>query len=65
MCAGASMNFYGVVALALLSLLSSVVATDIEGKRWAILVAGSNGYDNYRHQVYGFICNLNLPKFLL
>lgn len=22
------------------------------GKIWALLVAGSNGYDNYRHQVY-------------
>ncbi|XP_022987711.1 vacuolar-processing enzyme gamma-isozyme-like [Cucurbita maxima] len=24
--------------------------TDQPGKRWALLVAGSNGYDNYRHQ---------------
>lgn len=23
-------------------------------KQWAVLVAGSNGYYNYRHQVYAF-----------
>lgn len=22
-----------------------------QGTKWAVLVAGSNGYDNYRHQV--------------
>ena len=26
--------------------------TNFRGKRWAILIAGSNGYQNYRHQVY-------------
>ncbi|KAK8476422.1 hypothetical protein V6N13_065910 [Hibiscus sabdariffa] len=24
--------------------------SNVEGKRWAVLIAGSNGYDNYRHQ---------------
>lgn len=33
----------------------SVIVTVLEGKpatgkRWALLVAGSNGYENYRHQ---------------
>ena len=26
--------------------------TSRPGKRWAVLVAGSRGFDNYRHQVY-------------
>ena len=25
--------------------------TNLSGKRWAVLVAGSKHYDNYRHQV--------------
>ena len=25
---------------------------DAVGTRWAVLIAGSNGYGNYRHQVY-------------
>jgi len=25
-----------------------------EGTKWAVLVAGSNGYDNYRHQVINY-----------
>lgn len=28
----------------------SDATTEQPGKRWALLVAGSNGYDNYRHQ---------------
>ncbi|GMI89892.1 gamma vacuolar processing enzyme, asparaginyl endopeptidase 3, legumain gamma [Hibiscus trionum] len=24
--------------------------SNVEGKRWAVLIAGSNGYENYRHQ---------------
>lgn len=39
---------------------------ETQGTRWAVLVAGSNGYGNYRHQVfecliftlnYFFLCN--------
>ncbi|PKI74241.1 hypothetical protein CRG98_005362 [Punica granatum] len=30
--------------------LSRPTADSIEGTRWAVLVAGSNGYNNYRHQ---------------
>lgn len=29
-----------------------------EGQRWAILVAGSSGYGNYRHQVGFHLSNL-------
>jgi len=29
--------------------------SDEVGTRWAVLVAGSNGYGNYRHQVSWFI----------
>lgn len=48
------------VLLIALLLFSDIIAkresvdgasTDQPGKRWAILVAGSNGYENYRHQV--------------
>lgn len=35
--------------LASLTLLSAV-GTFAAGQNWAVLVAGSNGYDNYRHQ---------------
>lgn len=38
------------------------------GTRWAVLIAGSNGYWNYRHQVYLLYsppstCNLNFIQF--
>ena len=33
--------------------LSFVAAS--EGKHWALVVAGSNGWYNYRHQVYCFL----------
>lgn len=32
-------------------ILFVVSANSQEAKEWALLVAGSNGYDNYRHQV--------------
>ncbi len=34
-----------------LSLLRASVAAEM-GKNWALLVAGSNEYYNYRHQVF-------------
>lgn len=33
----------------------SDATTNQTGKRWALLIAGSYGYDNYRHQV-PFLC---------
>ena len=39
------------------------VTADAEPKQWAVLVAGSNGYYNYRHQVI-FYLNIMFPHFL-
>ncbi|KAG8296254.1 hypothetical protein J6590_060924 [Homalodisca vitripennis] len=40
------------VSVALPAALSSLVDVDKDkGQVWAVLVAGSNTYDNYRHQV--------------
>ncbi|KAM5579803.1 vacuolar-processing enzyme-like [Rosa sericea] len=58
------MSIQGLVVLLFLSVLSvsTIGSTLVEngststthhkskGKRWALLIAGSNGYDNYRHQ---------------
>lgn len=35
------------------------------GTRWAVLVAGSNDYSNYRHQVINLILNQLTKSFLL
>lgn len=34
------------------------------GKQWVVLVAGSRGWSNYRHQVYD-LNNLNFTLFLI
>lgn len=36
---------------------------DESGTRWAILLAGSNGYWNYRHQVIIIFFHLNISVF--
>lgn len=41
-----SHRFLLLAGLTLLSAVGSFAA----GQNWAVLVAGSNGYDNYRHQ---------------
>jgi glycosylphosphatidylinositol transamidase (GPIT) subunit GPI8 len=43
-----------IVLVSSLMLLGLACGYQLEngGKIWALLVAGSNGYDNYRHQVY-------------
>jgi glycosylphosphatidylinositol transamidase (GPIT) subunit GPI8 len=43
-----------IVLVSSLMVLGSACGYQLEngGKIWAVLVAGSNGYDNYRHQVY-------------
>ena len=33
------------------SLAEGLPAKPAKGKQWALLIAGSNGYGNYRHQV--------------
>jgi glycosylphosphatidylinositol transamidase (GPIT) subunit GPI8 len=42
-----------IVLVSSLMLLVAACGHQLEngGKIWALLVAGSNGYDNYRHQV--------------
>uniref|UniRef100_A0A453EXC4 Uncharacterized protein n=1 Tax=Aegilops tauschii subsp. strangulata TaxID=200361 RepID=A0A453EXC4_AEGTS len=38
---------------------------DSVGTRWAVLIAGSNGYYNYRHQVrtrYTALCSFASPR---
>lgn len=35
---------------------------DSVGTRWAVLIAGSNGYWNYRHQVF-IICIVSREQF--
>lgn len=37
--------------LLVVGLLALISVKSAEAKNWALLVAGSNGYDNYRHQV--------------
>lgn len=52
-------NIVGVFFLVLVSILVNIEGRSIsqflnqesEGTKWAVLVAGSNGWDNYRHQV--------------
>ncbi|TVU20154.1 hypothetical protein EJB05_36351, partial [Eragrostis curvula] len=47
------------LALFLLQLLVLLVASsgeDVVGTRWAVLIAGSNGYYNYRHQARIALC---------
>ena len=39
------------IMLAGLLFLSLALVAASEGKHWALVVAGSNGWDNYRHQV--------------
>ncbi|CAK7323789.1 unnamed protein product [Dovyalis caffra] len=53
-----SSSVYGYATLLFLAFLSSITQSQklinttstAGGKQWAILVAGSNGYENYRHQ---------------
>ncbi|KAL0559526.1 hypothetical protein IC582_004139 [Cucumis melo] len=40
----------------------SDATTDQTGKIWALLIAGSNGYDNYRHQV-PFLYHFNYTNY--
>ena len=59
-------------AVALLSLACLIAASptpDAEAKHWAVLVAGSSTYFNYRHQVglsaLGYFKFLKLAVFLV
>lgn len=54
--------FYLVLFITISSSLSVPKGGVLEngGKIWALLVAGSNGYYNYRHQVSNIIINLFL-----
>ena len=36
---------------------------DSVGTRWAVLIAGSNGYWNYRHQVFFFLHLISCTDF--
>ena len=36
--------------LALVLLIAAILAVSVSGKNWAVLVAGSNNWFNYRHQ---------------
>ena len=38
--------------------------TSRPGKRWAVLVAGSLGFDNYRHQVYILVSDQHVGQVL-
>lgn len=40
--------------------LESSEAEVVSGTKWAVLIAGSNGYFNYRHQVYIILTFLKL-----
>ena len=52
---GAAAAAAAVLALAVAaqarSLAEGLPAKPAKGKQWALLIAGSNGYGNYRHQV--------------
>ena len=48
--------FVGIVFFALIfSGITESSSSEAEGTKWAVLVAGSNGYWNYRHQVRTFL----------
>lgn len=44
----AMMKLAGVL---LVTFAAAIASAEEESKHWAVLVAGSNGYFNYRHQV--------------